>query len=110
MLSISTSLKGAKSWEYYAKLAEGRYYVNAHEESGQWFGNGTEPLELSETVSAEAFKNLLDGRSIDGHRALVQNAGDSKRQKGWDLTLSAPKSVSVAWALSSNKVRRLIER
>ncbi len=41
--------------------------------------------------------------------ALVQRAGDSHRP-GWDLTFSAPKSVSVVWGIAEQKQREAIER
>jgi Ti-type conjugative transfer relaxase TraA len=39
---------------------------------------------------------------------LVQGAGADRRYC-WDLTFSAPKSVSIAWALGSDKTRQAIE-
>lgn len=41
---------------------------------------------------------------------LVQNAGSRKRVALHDFTLSAPKSVSVVWALSDEPTRRQIEQ
>jgi conjugative relaxase-like TrwC/TraI family protein len=41
---------------------------------------------------------------------LVQNAGSPKRVALHDFTLSAPKSVSVVWALADDATRRLIEQ
>lgn len=34
----------------------------------------------------------------------MQNAGNEKRQPGWDLTFSAPKSVSVLWSILPEKM------
>jgi hypothetical protein len=41
---------------------------------------------------------------------LVQNAGHPKRDAAWDLTFSAPKSVSVLWALVPEPIRQQIEQ
>ena len=110
MLTISKPMTGADCGDYYLELAQGDYYTNAHEEPGRWFGQGAALLELDGEVSALALKNLLEGRSVDGRQAWVQNAGDAKRQKAWDLTFSAPKAPSVLWALSPEDVRRVIEQ
>jgi Ti-type conjugative transfer relaxase TraA len=65
-------------------------------------------LGLSGEVQEKDFARLAAGYSPDG-TALVQNAGDHDRRAGWDLTFSAPKSVSVAWALSDDAQRQKIE-
>jgi conjugative relaxase-like TrwC/TraI family protein len=54
-------------------------------------------------------RNLFAGRSPSGKQALVQNAGYKTRTKGWDLTFSVPKRVSILWALSADQVRQQIE-
>jgi conjugative relaxase-like TrwC/TraI family protein len=103
-------MKGAGRGEYYLKLAREDYYTKGAEEPGRWAGSGASELGLQGTVDPDAFRNLLDGRSPDGKQALTQNAGRPDRQSGWDLTFSAPKSVSVLWALSSEPIRREIEQ
>lgn len=110
MLSISPPIKGAACAKYYVEQAVAKYYGDSKEEPGRWFGEGAALLALQETVSATAFKNLLEGRSVDGQQAWVQNAGDADRQKAWDLTFSAPKAVSVLWACSEKEVRGVIEQ
>ena len=110
MLTISTPMKGGSTGNYYLELAREDYYTKAHEEPGRWLGTGAQQQGLHGTVSARSFKNLLAGYSADGQRALVQNAGDARRQKAWDLTFSAPKSVSVLWAMAPEDRRSAIER
>jgi conjugative relaxase-like TrwC/TraI family protein len=68
-------------------------------------------------VKAEVFTNLFHGFSADGGRKLVRNAGryDAERETfnrmpGFDLTFSAPKSVSVVWALAEAETRRAVEK
>ncbi len=39
----------------------------------------------------------------------MQNAGRKKRQPGWDLTFSAPKSVSVLWSQADPEIRKFIQ-
>ncbi|MCX6924872.1 MAG: relaxase domain-containing protein, partial [Verrucomicrobia bacterium] len=110
MLSISGPMRGAGSADYYLILAQDDYYVSASEFPGYWLGKGASQLGLEGQVHREVFRNLLDGTSPDGSRPLVQNAKKEDRQSGWDLTLSAPKSVSVLWALGPPEIRAEIER
>lgn len=94
--------------EYLGGSAAENYY--AKEESGYWRGEGATSLGLEGKVKDEEIKNLLDGFSKDGSKKLTQNAGSTDRQCGWDLTLNAPKGVSVAWGVADAVSRRRIER
>jgi hypothetical protein len=53
---------------------------------------------------------MTSARPADGRRPFVQNAGDPARDACWDLTFSAPKSVSVLWALAPAAIRKQIEQ
>ncbi|MCB1131260.1 MAG: DUF2791 family P-loop domain-containing protein [Verrucomicrobiae bacterium] len=81
---------------YYANLAREDYYLEGGEPPGQWFGLGAEAFGLFGQVDNEVFRSLFEG-TFQG-RSLVQNAGSEDRCPGWDLTFSAPKSVSVLWS------------
>lgn len=109
MLSISNALKGADSGNYYLRISSEEYYARSGSERGKFFGGAVGSLVESSEFNREQFVRLLEGFDERG-MALVQNAGDEDRWRGWDLTLSAPKSVSVLWALSSKKYRRLIRK
>jgi Ti-type conjugative transfer relaxase TraA len=109
MLSISARGSAASAEAYYEHLAEqDDYYLKGQEPPGQWQGKGAEALGLTGTVSRKDFAAALRGYKpgADGTipEALVQNAGD-KHMAGWDLTFSAPKSVSVLWALAPEDVQ-----
>lgn len=110
MLTISNPLKGAGCGNYYFNHGRDDYYINGLDEPGRWYGTAVKPLELGKRIKHREFQNLLDGFSPDRRLALVQNAGSEDRQCGWDLTFSAPKSVSVLWAFSSPDVRAQIEQ
>jgi conjugative relaxase-like TrwC/TraI family protein len=110
---------GGGKADYYTSLAASDYYVGESlslEPSGYWIGKGAEKARLDgERVNAEDFKNLFHGFSTDGKEKWVYNAGRYKgterdRMPGFDLTVSAPKSVSICWALGSNEVREGIEK
>ena len=93
MLSTSNPIKAGSSGEYYREMARGEYYTGNGQAPGQWFGPGAKALGLVGKVEEVVLANLLEGRSPDGAWNLVQNAGSSKRQQGWDETFSAPKPV-----------------
>lgn len=103
---------------YYTTLSAEDYYVGRAyrlDERGEWTGAGAERLLLSgRKIETETFKNLFHGFSEDGKRKLVTNAGlyrgsERDRMPGFDLTFSAVKSVSIAWALGSDETRTMIE-
>jgi len=109
MLSISPPMKGAGQGDYYLELAQEDYYTKGGEPPGKWYGEGTEALGVEGQVQAQELRKLLEGYSPDGKEKLVQNAGDDNRQSGWDLTFSAPKSVSTLWAVSDEETRKTIQ-
>ncbi len=107
MLSIA-AISGGQG-NYYTRLARDDYYLKGGEPPGAWLGRGAQTLGLSGKVGEKEFKNLLAGLSPDGREGLVQNAGAKNRQAAWDLTFSAPKTVSVLWSQAPPEVRRQIE-
>lgn len=108
MLSISKAKSAGAAMGYHinqlvpdaVRQAED-YYSSSAAEPGRWLGSAAETLGLEGNVSAEDFARCLLGFSDDGKK-LVQNAGQTNRRAGWDLTLSAPKSVSTLWALTDD--------
>jgi conjugative relaxase-like TrwC/TraI family protein len=101
MLSISnvTPNQGAN----YFKI-ENYYSKEEAQEQSSWFGQGAEALGLSGSVNGEQFKNLLEGYSPDGKKALSgKKINLENRRAGFDLTFSAPKSVSLAILMGGAK-------
>jgi len=96
---------------YYAGLAEdqlrrdGRsrgpidYYLDPNEPPGRWWGGGSAAVELSIDVRPEHLEAMLHGRHPDNGQQLGRGFG-AKSARAFDATFSAPKSVSVLWALS----------
>lgn len=103
MLSI-----GAASGGYYASLAHEDYYHNGGEPPGLWHGRGCSSLGLDGQVDKDIFLKLCDGFSPGG-LPLTQNAGKENHRAGYDLTFSAPKSVSVLWSQADPETRREIQ-
>jgi len=106
MLSIGAM--GTGQGNYYIGLTQESYYLQGGEPAGRWIGSGSPLLGLSPLVEPARFLSLFAGVGAKGE-ALVQNAGDPKRQPGWDLTFSAPKSVSCVWAIADPQMRSAIE-
>ena len=75
------------------------YYAKddgAHREASAWAGRGAEGLGLEGPVDPEAFRRVLEGE-VPGGRRLGRREPDGtvKHRPGRDVTLSAPKSVSL---------------
>lgn len=103
MLSIKLIGSSKQEVGYYADLGED-YYVDGGEPPGTWWGEGAKELGLLGVVQAATFRNILEGKSPDGTKPLVQNAGRKDRRAAFDLTFSVPKSVSIARA-TADKTR-----
>ena len=106
MVATISVLSGSASdiANYLAHEQAGDYY--AAERQGEWFGTGAEQLGLVGQIDRKAFQYLLAGLKPCGSRIT------GKRQPnipGYDVTFSAPKSVSIAWALSGKEERTQIE-
>ena len=108
MLSISPPIAAAQGG-YFGSLAREDYYTEGGEPPGRWIGCGLSALGLSGEVDKLVFQHLLLGYSPDGRSALVQNAGDPNRQAAWDLTFSAPKTLSALWSQADFETQRLIQ-
>lgn len=106
MLSIGAMKSGQES--YYQNLAQEDYYLQGGEPPGCWHGQGAGALGLSGVVQSKDLSSLFRGYATNGN-ALVQNAGQENRQSGWDLTFSAPKSVSVVWSQLDAEDQRLVQ-
>lgn len=94
MLSVRPISAGQAS-RYYSQ-SDG-YYSEQETAPSAWYGQGAAMLGLSGAVDSEQFSNLLDGKSPDGSRQLIEGsrANSNSHRAGYDLTFSAPKSVSV---------------
>lgn len=77
---------------------------------GRWVGAAAGDLGLDAAVPVEAasFRSLLAGLHPRTGRPLPLPPGGRRRVAGYDLTFSAPKSVSVAFALGGEEVARAI--
>lgn len=81
-----------------AQRAPEDYYAESGRTSGRWLGSGARAVGLSGEISEQTFDHLAADLHPDHETALVQRAGEHHRP-GWDLTFSAPKSVSIDLSL-----------
>lgn len=92
MLTISPGVEGSDTY-----FARDNYYTKDQGvERSYWFGIGAELLGLGpgQTVNPERYLALWRGEVDGGRLGRVVN-GEIKHRAGWDLTFSAPKSVSI---------------
>jgi conjugative relaxase-like TrwC/TraI family protein len=104
------SIKACHSFEYYLNVDHSVYYLDSQLGIGQWYGEGAETLSYRGEIFPEQLANAFAGLSPDGKRSLVQQQTGKQRQPAWDITFSAPKSVSVLWSVSEPAYRDRIER
>ena len=91
---IASPAQGVSYFErdgYYAKDDP------AHKAVSAWAGKGAEALGLSGPVDPKTFKAVLEGKVPDGPQlGRRDKEGSIHHRPGRDVTLSAPKSVSLA--------------
>src|SRR4051794_19941621 len=117
MVSIGKLASGQAG--YYLDQANGRltrtasvatgaedYYVAGNEPPGAWIGAGCRSLGLGGVVSRESLVRLLDGCDPRTGQELVRVRDG--RVPGFDVTFSAPKSVSVLFGIGDDELRGAI--
>src|SRR5688500_16089832 len=115
MLSIG-KLKAGQA-RYYLDQADARvdvvdsvadgmedYYLGAPEARGEWIGSAGLELRLTGAVEADELRRVLAGLDPrDG--SSLRDPTSRVRVAGFDLTFSAPKSVSVLFCVGDESVR-----
>lgn len=105
MMSIG-SVKSAGSAGNYYTDKDNYYVIGSMDE--RWQGKGAEALGIDgKAVDKALFTELLKGKLPDGSDLTRIQDGANKHRPGYDLTFSAPKSVSVMAMLGGDK--RLID-
>lgn len=105
MLSISSIGSASGASNYYGK---DDYYLSGEADSPglSWGGEGAEKAGLSGTTNPNEFRQVLDG-SHPAFNGGNQTAPDPKHRAGWDMTFSAPKTVSMLALVGGDK--RLVD-
>ena len=100
--SVSALTSSAQASSYYEA---DDYYAEGGLSPSEWQGAGAEALGLSGEVDRDQFRDLLDGKIGDQQLGTYRH-GQLEHRPGWDVTLSAPKSVSIMAEVAGD--RRLI--
>ncbi len=107
----------AQAHAYYTEADD--YYLAGKDEAqsaARWYGAGVTRAGLAGAIDAAEFRDVLDGKIAGqqvgraGEREVTLANGELRRipnhTPGWDVTMSAPKSISVAALVHGD--RRLI--
>jgi conjugative relaxase-like TrwC/TraI family protein len=119
---LSIGKLAAGQAKYYLEQAEARvdvaqsvgegiedYYLTPAEAQGSWIGVAASELGLCGRVSAEALRRVLAGS--DPRDGLpLRGSTSPARVAGFDLSFSAPKSVSVLFGLGGPELRELVRK
>ena len=106
MMSIGKLSAGQEAY-YLDEVLDGRedYYLSAGEAPGRWAGRLADRLGLTGTVDADPLRAVLAGHDPTGTYKLRSTTASLP---GYDLTLSAPKSVSLIWGLGDAETARAV--
>jgi Ti-type conjugative transfer relaxase TraA len=113
MLSISPIGAGSEAAGYAnyqeSEVAAAREdYYAAEGGAGHWTGKAAQGMGLTGELKPGQLLAGLQGFHPETGEALSRNAGE-KHKGGWDLTFSAPKSVSCVWAVLDPETRAAME-
>lgn len=104
---LSTKVVGNSGQAQHYFLGHDNYYTKEYSESSklqekdlakersEWWGRGAKELVLSGQIEASVFTQLLKGHLPNGEQLGLKVNGEIKHRPGFDLTFSAPKSVSI---------------
>jgi conjugative relaxase-like TrwC/TraI family protein len=81
------------------------YYAEGGFAPSEWLGQGAQALNLAGAVDRDQFARLLEGH-VSGQSLGTMRDGEWEHRPGWDITFSAPKSVSIMAEVAGD--RRLI--
>jgi conjugative relaxase-like TrwC/TraI family protein len=108
VVSIGKLGGGPGAERYYTDtVARGQedYYSGEGEAEGEWYGAGAQQLGLAGGVDADDFSTLLRGTAPRAGTRL-RNDPTARSVIGFDLTFSAPKSVSVLYGIGDSQIAR----
>jgi conjugative relaxase-like TrwC/TraI family protein len=112
MLAMSRAISAGHALDYYKQDFTNKkenYYSESGEVRGRWCGTLAEEWNLKGEVSSEQYERLVAGQDPHTGSQLIRSVSaretvdeDDKKsitsthRAGWDATISAPKSVSLA--------------
>jgi conjugative relaxase-like TrwC/TraI family protein len=119
-----TKIQRGNAGYWLSAVAEGGedYYAKPGEEPGEWMGSLAEHLGLEGEVAPDAYWAILEGRDPGSESELLTRPPTSYRERpdgslkrvepvlGYDIRFSAPKSISLLYALGSSETQaRIVE-
>jgi conjugative relaxase-like TrwC/TraI family protein len=81
------------------------YYVR--DGGGVWWSTGETIVRHGAEIDKDTFRDLCGGFDPTTGKSLVRAAGPGHRA-GWDITFSAPKSMSVLWMAGNESQRAML--
>jgi conjugative relaxase-like TrwC/TraI family protein len=112
MLTMSKALSAGQANDYYQQQfisAKENYYSESGEIKGRWCGTLADEWDLKGEVTTEQYERIVAGedphtgepliRSVSARETVDEDGKEkitSTHRAGWDATISAPKSVSLA--------------
>jgi Ti-type conjugative transfer relaxase TraA len=109
MLSSKSIGSGGGAAQYYEGLAQEDYYTSGGEPPGKWVGEYAREIGLVGEVQKGELAAGFAGFHPRTGEQIARNAGDDHKA-GYDLTFSAPKSVSVTWATADRETQQAISQ
>lgn len=95
---------------YYTRQRETEYYAGSGEPPGIWYAPAEDfGLVDGSSVDRATFDRLYHALDANGAPLLDQIRRHKERTPAFDITLSAPRSVSLVWGLGSYATKRLVE-
>jgi conjugative relaxase-like TrwC/TraI family protein len=113
--------RNAGYWLAAVRDGEEDYYTKPGEKPGYWLGSLAGELGLAGQVDGEDYGAILAGQNPSTGAVLVARPerrtyldahGRERKSEptlGYDIRFSAPKSVSLLWAIGSPEVRQAVE-
>lgn len=103
---------GASAGAYYTndpyRETHNRDEYYAQDGGGRWWTQGAAVVRHGAPIVLESFRDLCAGANPATGQPLVRGSGAGHRA-GWDLTLTAPKTVSLLWAAGDAEARAQLE-
>ncbi len=105
MLSIGKIALGQHRY-YEQQVAQGQddYYTGRGEAPGEWVGTGAQALGLQGWVGTGQFGALIAGHDPRDPTVRLRSCARDPKVAAYDLTFSAPKSLSVLFAIAPEEV------
>lgn len=102
------SVAAGTAAQYYLRQSE--YYLGGREPTGRWMVAGAGiAVVVDALVERGDFECLHAGLDTSGHSLITNDGGRLTHVGGYDVTFSAPKSLSVLWGLADDDLRQQLE-